>query len=162
MCGVAMRQIYVNPGDTAVLACPQCGTTVTQDVGKFKGRRRHLERKCVCQATFRVSLEFRTAPRRRTHLEGFYVKLPGTEDWGMMLVRNISRTGIGLLTYGKHELSEGDEVRVKFTLDDGSHSQIEKRAVVRWIQDIHMGCEFVESVEYDNVHDAALHSYVTA
>jgi hypothetical protein len=161
MYAVGIQKVYVNPGDTAVLACPQCGTTVTQDVGKFKGRRRHLERKCVCKATFRVSLEFRKARRKRTHLEGFYVKLPGTEDWGMMLVRNISRTGIGLLTYGKHDLREGDALRVKFTLDDGSHSEIEKQAVVRWIQDIHMGCEFVESPKYDNAHDAAFRAYVT-
>ncbi len=157
-----MQQIYVNPGDTALLTCPRCGTAKTQRVAKFKGRRRHLETKCTCQHTFRVSLEFRKDPRTPTHIEGFYVKLPGTEDWGMMLVRNISRAGIGLLTYGKHDLTEGDELKVKFILDDGRHSEIERKAVVRWTQDAHMGCEFMESAQHDNIHDAALRSYVTA
>ncbi len=162
MYAVGIQKVHVNPDNTAVFTCPDCRTAISQDVGKFKGRSRHLEIKCTCQAIFRVSLEFRRAPRKPTHLEGFYAKLAESEDWGMMLVRNISRTGIGLLTYGQHNLREGDELKVKFNLDDLSRSQIEKNAVVRWIQDIHMGCEFMESAQKDISHDSALRSYVSA
>jgi hypothetical protein len=94
-----------------------------------------------------VSLEYRGAYRKETDLRGHYTKLP--VSWGEMTVKNISLTGMGFETSGEHHLKEGDEVTVKFTLDDASGSVIKKKAVVRSIQDKYIGCEFERSAEYD-------------
>lgn len=155
------EKIYVNLDDhTAVLACPHCGTVKTRYVGKFKGGERSVRVKCTCQTAFHVSLEFRRAQRKETHLNGYYAKLAKNDDWRKVLVTNISLTGIGLLANGVSTLSRGDELRLRFNLDDKRHSRIEKEAVVRWVEDMQMGCEFITSVSYDETADTALNFYL--
>ena len=156
-----IKKVYVNRNDdTALLECPYCGTAKTRHVGKFKGGRRRVKVRCSCQSAFGVLFEFRKAYRRPTYLRGHYVKLPGADDGRNIVVRDISMTGIGLLTNGTQNLSRGDKLQVRFTLDDRARSEIEKDAVVRWAQDRYVGCEFLHSEETRGTDEAALSFYL--
>ena len=66
-----------------------------------------------------------------------------------MVVKNISLSGIGFETLTGHQLKVGDEVTVKFALDDVSHSVIKKKVIVRVVKDKYLGCEFKEPAQYD-------------
>ena len=145
------EKAYVNPGDnTVILRCPHCDRTKSHDVGKFKGSKRRVKVKCSsCQAVFRVSFDFRKTPRRETHRAGHYIKLPETGKWHKMLATDISITDIGFTALSRHDLKIGDELRVRFTLDEGQGSKIEKKAVVRRVKDMHIGCEFEASLPFD-------------
>jgi hypothetical protein len=156
---VEIQKVLVNPQDEkAVLKCPHCGTEKTRHVGKFKGGRRRIKIRCACQSLFAVSFEFRKTPRKDVDLRGQYAKLPDSHEWRDMLVTNVSVTGIGLLLQSTHGLRKGDELKLRFKLDDGTHSTIQKKAVVRWVAAIHVGCEFTQSEGYG---DEALSSYLS-
>jgi hypothetical protein len=145
--------VYVNPNDeTAVLKCPNCGAAKIQYVGHLKGSKRTVKIRCGCETDFLISFEFRKAQRKETNIQGYFVKLPEGEEWQKMLVTNISLCGIGLLAQSTHDLAKGDVLRVRFSLKDKARqSIIERDAVVRWTDNIHVGCEFRASVEYDTV-----------
>lgn len=161
MCPMELEKVYVNPDDlTAVLKCPQCGIARTRYVGKFRGPRRRVKVKCSCQFVFRILLEFRRTFRKGSELQGYYTKLPATGAWDEMLLTNLSISGTGFVTLTQHSLSKGDEIKVKFTLDDGRSSKIEKKALVRWVNDRDIGCEFMASVGYDATYDTALNFYL--
>jgi len=146
------ERAYVNPGDnTVVLKCPHCGTAKIRHVGKFKGSKRRVKVRCSCGAVFSVSFDFRKTPRRETHREGYYTKLPEARAWRKMLATDVSITDMGFTALGKHDLKIGDELKVRFTLDDHRCSKIEKKAIVRRVKDRHIGCEFVASLAFDVV-----------
>ena len=63
----------------------------------------------------------------------------------------LHRSAIRFATLAGHHLSRGDEIRVEFTLDDKKASQIEKDAIVTWVKDKDIGCQFTESPKYDKV-----------
>jgi hypothetical protein len=155
---VEVQKIFVNPEDNkAVLKCPHCSATKTRHVGKFKGGKRRIKIRCACQSVFAVLFEFRKAPRKEVDLRGKYAKLPEDEGWRDMLVTNVSAAGMGLLLQSTHNLRKGDKLKVRFKLDDRGRSMVEKKAVVRWVAAIHVGCEFTQSVDYG---DEALSSYL--
>jgi hypothetical protein len=155
------QKVYVNPDDnTAILECPHCGTARTRSVGKYKGGKRKVRVRCTCQSAFHVSFEFRRAHRKETNVQGYYARLPEGGDWRKMLVTDISLTGIGLLAYNVDSFNAGDELRLRFNLDDKKRSRIEKEAVVRWVKDTNMGCEFITSVSYDETSDRALNFFL--
>jgi len=158
---VETLKVYVNADDsTAVLKCPNCGAAKTRYVGKFKGNKRSVKVRCKCQSFFRVSFEFRKTFRKGTHLTGFYAQLQEAGEWIRMLVTDLSITGIGFSAFTNHNLTQGDELKVKFTLDDGRRSKIEKKDVVRWVKEREIGCQFMASVGYDETYDTALNFYL--
>ena len=137
--------------------CPHCGFSRSVNAAKFKDRRDPVKIRCKCQSAFSVFFEFRRAYRKETHLRGKYSKLPVCEEWGRMVVKNISLTGIGFATFTMPNLKKGDEGTVKFTLDDKRRSDVEKDAVVRVVKDNYLGCEFMEPVGFQ---DKALGFYL--
>jgi hypothetical protein len=144
---VEKKKVYVNRDGTATVVCPHCGTSKTVRVEKFRESRDSLKVRCTCQSEFTVGLEFRGTYRKEVELKGHYTKLPVSS--GEMVVKDISLTGIGFFTVTDHKLKEGDEVTVKFLLDNPNQSQIKKKAIVRVIDGKYIGCEFSEAVQYD-------------
>jgi c-di-GMP-binding flagellar brake protein YcgR len=94
-------------------------------------------------------IEHRKSYRKEVQLKSYYVKLPSTTERGAIAGRNISLGGIGFTTpaSAKHNLSEGDHVWLTFELDDGRQSKIEQSAVVSFVKDRHIGCEFTNLSE---------------
>jgi hypothetical protein len=60
-------------------------------------------------------------------------------------------TGVGFTTLNRNDLRKNDRLMVKISLDDREKSKIEKRAVVKRVQDRDIGCRFIESDPYDKI-----------
>jgi hypothetical protein len=114
------------------------------NVGRFKGRGTSLTLKCKCKTATKVFLEFRKAFRKKVDLEGVYAKKNDDEQRGRIAVLNLSKKGIGFKTLAKHNLSKGDEIKVNFTLDNKTRSQIDAHAIVRSTNEDYVGCEFTD------------------
>jgi len=141
--------VRLNPDNMAVIKCPQCGTARTVNAAKLDNPRGPLKARCKCGAAFHVLFEVRKAYRKETRLHGNYVKDSAGEEQGGIIVRNISLSGIGFITLTKHNLKQGDKVKLKFTLDDKRRSEIEKNGVVRVVNDKSIGCQFTGSDQQD-------------
>jgi Neuraminidase (sialidase) len=151
-----VQTVYVGPNDTARIKCPNCGTSRSLDVRKFKGRKDPLKLLCKCKSSSQIFLEFRKSFRRTTNLEGIYTLLARSDERGKIFVKNLSKKGIGFTTFSDHKLSQEDEIQVVFTLDDQKKSKIEKNAVVRNTNGNYVGCEFTGK----DHHDTALGFYL--
>ena len=66
-----------------------------------------------------------------------------------IVILNISRNGVTLTTVHKHGIEVGDEIKVKFALDNSASTEIEKKARVKWVEGNYMGCEFFETDKND-------------
>ncbi|MGD9022490.1 MAG: PilZ domain-containing protein [Deltaproteobacteria bacterium] len=138
-------KVFPSLDDTATIVCPHCGFHKDVDAAKFKNRAGPLKIRCRCQSTFAVSFDFRRAPRKETHLEGYCIRLPECKDCTKILVKDISSTGIGFATVTVHNLRKGDKVRLRFTLDDRNLSEVTKTAIVKWVGKANrVGCEFCD------------------
>jgi hypothetical protein len=144
-----VQNVYVGPNNTAQIQCPNCGISKTLDVAKFKGRKDPLKLQCKCKSSALVFLEFRKGFRKKTNLEGVYTTLTRDDKGGRIFVQNLSKKGIGFTTFSNHKLSQGDEIKVVFTLDDQKKSKVEKHAVVRNTESNYVGCEFTGKDDHD-------------
>ena len=151
------KEVHVRRDNSAVVICPQCRIRCNVDAGKVTTRGRRFKLRCKCGHKFSVCFEFREFSRREHCVEGYYrtirqVYVRSTtrpmhesRSFVRMLVKNISRTGIGFVVPTGHELEVGDTVEVMFTLDDTKRSHIERTAVVqRVVEGNYVGCEFTD------------------
>lgn len=95
--------------------------------------------------------EFRSAYRKKSCPDGYYAKFSVINEWLKMCIDSISITGVGFTTLNRNYLRKGDRLVVKISLDDREKSKIEKRAVVKWVQDRDIGCNFIETDKYDKI-----------
>ena len=146
-----IQKVYVRHDGTTVVKCHNCGTTRTVDAAKLKKRGKPLKLRCSCQAVFQIFFEFRSAYRKKSCPDGYYAKLSVINEWLKMRIDSISMTGVGFTTLNRNDLRKSDRVMVKISLDDREKSKIEKRAVVKWVQDRYIGCNFIETDKYDKV-----------
>lgn len=144
-----IEKVYVNQEGIAVLKCPACEKVKQTKVGKFKGARHILKVRCSCEEVFLVNLEFRKAYRKELSLQGKYILLPDEVHHGRAQIVNISMSGIGLQIPGIHRLQVGEKLLVSFVLDDIHTSKIEKKVVVRLVNENYVGCEFIEASSHD-------------
>ena len=142
--------IRLGPDNMAVLKCPDCGGVRTINAAKLDNPRGPLKARCKCGAVFRILFEVRKAYRKETRLHGNYIKDSPGHEQGKIIVRDISGSGIGFTTLTKHNLKQGDKVKLKFTLDDKRRSAIEKDGVVKVVNDKSIGCQFTDSDQQDD------------
>jgi hypothetical protein len=88
---------------------------------------------------------------RQSQLEGYYGKLPNCEEWGKILVRNISQIGLGCTTLTKHNVRKGDKIRVTLTLNSVGRPSVVKDALVKVADDKYLACEFSDPLEVNEV-----------
>ncbi len=119
-----MRKVFRNHDNKAAFHCPGCGKSKLEDVTQYIGydNRVKIRAKCQCGVNFSVFLERRQCSRKHTTLFGTYAgigKGPQSAEQ-MMIVRDISCSGLRLARYSKNPLpfSHGDEFMVKLYLDD--------------------------------------------
>jgi len=156
------QAVYVDSHNSATVICPHCRIRYKVNAGKVTTRGRSSKLRCKCKHAFSVFFEYREHPRRdldgegyyrtikEVHVRGQYRTLPTSEGFTDMLVRNISRSGIGFVVPTGHELNIGDKVEVMFTLDDADQTRIERSAVVRRLAEgNYIGCEFMDVGHFD-------------
>jgi len=142
-------RVFVSQNDKARLLCPYCGARRTVNVEKYKNRQESLTVKCTCHAAFQVFLNSRRVNRKDTYLQGYYAKLPEHQDWSKILVKNVSRVGIGFVTLTTPNVKSGDQVRITLTWDKLGQADIDKDATVKFVKDKYLGCEFTEPLEFE-------------
>ena len=140
--------IYTNLSESVTLVCEQCHRSRALQATAVKDLPQPLKVRCPCGATFGVTIIIRQFYRKKTRLLGTYVKHdPQTKrilEQGQMVVEDISRTGIGLRTLGRHAILVNDVLSVIFTLDDKQKTDIQKSVRARRIDDRFIGAEFVD------------------
>jgi len=139
--------IYVRPDNKAVIICIHCNRQKVIDADSFIGHQRNLEVTCICQNVSIVNLEFRNQPRRKKSLRGTYINHSQKDCVGSFSILNVSLTGMGFTSQDAENFNEDDKLTVKFTLDDEQKTEISKVAIVKYINQQSIGCEFEEKEE---------------
>lgn len=156
------QKVFLRKDVTAVIQCSNCRKTKVVSAIKLIGKHR-FKVKCSCGSVFGVELDFRQTYRKKADLDGYVVKLFSGKRQPQLLyeskttdsnplnckIINISRNGISLTTVDKHGIGIGDDIKVKFTLDNSASTEIEKKAHVKWVKDNYIGCEFFETYKHD-------------
>jgi hypothetical protein len=89
-----------------------------------------------------VVLEFRSRVRRKTHLRGTYINHSQGDSTGLLIVQDISVTGLAFTSLDIRKFKEGDELSVEFNLDDDHRTEVKKEVIVKDIRQRSVGCEF--------------------
>jgi hypothetical protein len=148
--------IYTNLSESVTLVCEQCHRSRALQAAAVKDLPQPLKVQCPCGATFGVNIIIRQCYRKKTRLPGTYVKHdPQTHqilEQGRIIVEDISQTGIGLRTPGRHAILVGDVLSIAFTLDDKQKTDIRKSVRVRRIDDRFIGAEFVDHDTYTDAN----------
>lgn len=153
---MTVKKVYANANEKGTIVCDQCGKMKSVSVSDVKSIGKPLKVKCGCGHIFFIIIELRKYYRKNTRLPGEYVKI--SEDMskglerGNITVEDLSRTGIGFRTKGKHTIRENDIIRVKFLLDNDKRSEVSKSAVVRRIHDTFIGAEFIDFDAYNETN----------
>lgn len=136
---------YVNRDGTAAITCPVCSCLKTVPVNKFKNKKHVLKVRCSCKTIFNVELNYRLHYRKPVTLSGTYKTFRQYDKCqGIIKITNISLGGLQYRFLGVNRLFPGSIVDLDFYLDDKKHSQIKKRAIVRYSHDNVVGCEFMQ------------------
>jgi hypothetical protein len=134
---------HVDNKDMAIITCPSCGILKKVSVAKFKNSKHQISTRCQCGKRFDVQLNFRSSYRKEVQLAGMFMILPpGASHWCEMVVRDISRTGVGFQNTDNVVVKTGHSLRVKFKLDNAKKTMVEKDVVVKIVNGQYVGCEF--------------------
>jgi hypothetical protein len=138
------------------IVCPACGliepvhSTIFGDLG-WK-----LQVTCACNCTFRIFRERRTSPRKQVNLPGYFARnvsnleeLATTNSWGEMQVINLSDSGLSFSSEKISFLKNGEQIHLKFNLDNSSLTPIEKTAEVVFLKSDRAGCRFIGKDRHD-------------
>jgi predicted Zn finger-like uncharacterized protein len=144
-----IEKVFAGQDGKVRITCPHCKTS--KEVGAERIEKRwKLKVRCTCKSVFEVFFESRKTERKDTYLEGYYAKLPGSEDWSRMLAKNISLVGLGFVTLTRPNIKKGDPIRIKLSSDNAGHSDTDKNAIVRVVNDKFVGCEFTDQIRFDD------------
>ena len=153
-------KLFVNKDNIIKLRCPNClekkqiPASVLKNKYKFRGR-------CKCNSVVEIELEYRKSFRKETTLAGYYSgnlkELPSVKvsDGDFITnitstncnIMNISTYGLGLKSLIPHNIINDNILYVIFQLSVGTI--IEKKVIVRNVQDNNIGCEFIDVQEED-------------
>jgi hypothetical protein len=136
------NKIYVGQNNKAIIVCPYCAEGKKTSVNRLRGSKHTFNVKCICKRTYKVFLEFRKKLRKETFLRGTYVNHSKMGIKSEIVILDISVAGLAFLNLDIFTFEEGDDISVKFTLDDEQKTVIKKNAVVRNIRQKRVGCEF--------------------
>jgi len=153
-------QIIIHAGDkgSAFMHCPECGASKKISTSSYRviNQASGIELTCpVCNHKYRVLINFRKYYRKKTDLKGIYTI--ATADRGtqydfdttsVVVIGNISRTGIGFRMKNTIDVGIGDVLKVRFILDDKRKSVVEKKAIVKRIDEDFVGAEFSRAIDY--------------
>jgi len=105
---------------------------------------------CPCLFQFELKSEMRLYYRKEVDLEGVFLRtksgnfLSDSIDYsGKVGISNISKKGLGFFTEGPSDLRVGDQVRIKFTLDNQARSAITKQVLIKGVKNHYAGGQFV-------------------
>jgi PAS domain S-box-containing protein len=144
-----LKTTLLKDGKTATIACKHCNRQKLLDISDIRAIGTRLKATCACGKDMYIKIELRREHRKMVNLDGVFIRGHGdrlalkSDDWGRILIDNISRHGIGFKAFDKPDICVNDRFRVKFTLDNTAGSVIQKAVVVRSVAEKAVGCQFV-------------------
>lgn len=151
-----MEKIFLDNQNRATFTCPKCSKSWTKDLSGFKdsnNKRIQLKCKCPCGHAFPVIQERRKGLRRTVTITGAYFHIQ-REIRGLITIKNISKSGVGLELSTEQNINPGDKLQLKFNLDNSRRSFVDKEGIIKKIKDNFVGLQFV-----DDNWDAELNDY---
>jgi hypothetical protein len=148
---VEIQKVYVRSDGTAIVKCNHCGVAKTVNAAKAKKSSKACAVRCSCRAIFQVFFDYRSVYRKKANFDGSYARLPYSSRWCGIWVKSLSMKGICFTTANMRNLKKGDRVKVRFALDGTRHSEMKKDAIVKWIKQKNIGCEFIDTGPYDKM-----------
>jgi hypothetical protein len=146
-------KVYITSKQMATFICAQCQKSKTVDVSKYASLDKVVKVKVTCPCGYRYTaiLEKRKKYRKQTNLPGTFVRLVDGRrvGGGLMIVKDLSTSGLKIHTNAQHNCTVGDAVLVEFTLDDTHRTSIRKKVLVRNVQGKYIGTEFAPTEAID-------------
>jgi hypothetical protein len=153
---VDQQTVFARDDGLVLLTCPHCGGQESVATGEFEKLGNAVKVLCACRKRFSAVLEKRRAYRKSVQLEGFFTIAGeyGPNDtkgsiWGPMVVSNISKTGLRFHSKRVDLIRPGDQLMVRFNLDNSNRALIHKQVQVISIHDQQVGCRFRGADQYD-------------
>ena len=143
-----VQRVFIDKNNEGTVTCPECQKSKRANFAKYKHCSEVLKVKCACGCAFGLIIDQRKYYRKRTKFNGNYT-IAGTNETGSMVVEDLSFTGVGFQTRQPHKLQVGDQIEIRFTLDNHLKTEMYKTAVVRRIRDKFVGAEFCDLKAYD-------------
>ena len=139
-----------------IITCPQCMRQDQISPERFTAIGKTVVATCPCRFQFDLTAEMRSYYRKKVDLEGVFLQTKSKNLMsdssgysGKIRITNISKKGLGFLTECQNHLRVGDQVRVKFTLDNHAHSLITKQALIKGVKEQYVGAQFLGSDKND-------------
>jgi len=133
-----------------MICCPFCNLKKRMAANKFKGKKHRIGVRCKCGERFQVQFNYRKSYRKNVTIAGeFRTLLPTASAGKMMQVCDLSRYGLRIKMVDPAVVHRGDEILVKFILDDSKRTSISTKVAVRFVKDEFLGCEFTELSHYE-------------
>jgi hypothetical protein len=151
----SLLTFYPDANNNVEISCPECNAKKRIDVSAFKNNFKLIEVKCQCDTRFKCSIEFRRSYRVQVSLAGRYERLKN-QKIGDMLVESLSIIGVGFVNMSCHLLEIGENLELKFQLDDKNRTEIRRKVKIISIERGYIGTEFIDK----NCYDAALGFYL--
>ena len=135
---------YLNDKNIAFFKCPACSKNYQRNLSKVAniGHGSKVRCRCACEHTFVIVLERRRHERKKTDITGGYLQ-ERHQYRGIFTIKNISRSGAGIELQTQREVHEGDNLLLKFNLDNEEKTYIAKEAIIRKKDGQYIGVEFL-------------------
>ncbi len=142
--------------EKVLITCPICMGQDQVAANRFNLMGDIVLASCPCGFQFKVRPEKRFSFRKKVNLEGVYTKaisahfLSDSVDFsGKIQITDLSKNGIGFITQSPDRLSKGNQIRIKFTLDDAAKSTIAKKVLIKGVNGKRVGGQFVGAEKDD-------------
>jgi hypothetical protein len=148
-----IEKVYVTSKQMATFVCPKCQKSKTVSVSQYANLDKIIKVnvRCPCGYAYTSILEKRRKYRKETHLHGTYTRIVDGREigGGLMVVRDLSTTGMKLQINAEHGCESGDVLKVEFHLDDTQRSLIRKKVIIRNINGKEIGTELAPTEAVD-------------
>ncbi len=139
------EKIFLDENGKAIFKCPKCRKSWTKDLSAYSksNKRIQLKCKCPCGHIFPVIQERRKDFRRTVKVTGAYFHNQRAIR-GLITIKNISKSGLGLVLSTKQTFIKGDKLQLKFNLDNFKKTFIDKEAIVSKVEDNYLVLKFTD------------------
>ena len=145
-----LTTVHVIDNEFVMINCPFCGIVKKVTAHKYRNIKHRITVRCKCDSRFNVQFNFRKNYRKSVAIAGEFMTLsPKLSTERVMTVYDLSTNGLRFKMIDNVVVNKGDELLVKFNLDDAKRSFIRKKVVVRFANDNLIGCEFTELALYE-------------
>lgn len=149
-----IERIFLDEQNLATFKCPKCAKSWKKDLSGFTDRNKRIQLKCKCPCgnTFPVVEERRRDYRKDITVTGAYFDNK-KEIRGLITVKNISKSGVGLELSTVQPFRIGDKLQLKFNLDNYQKSFVDKEGIIKKIAGSYLGIQFVDETWEEGLKD---------